>query len=456
LVALQAGDKVAYNNYEQMGYQISDSFALLHADGTELYLHNFDYYPFNEFNQHSGSDGYDIYSVDDKTVSYSNTKDGGGYGSTFFGDRCSFGGGWVLFPTGNYLAGSEGYWPISGVYWEQDGLDHPGSCPSGYSRNTLTLWELKPGYSFSGVNNNPVKFIDTIVSYHGYETDDGITPTSNFLKNGHLEVFYFTVPYGITRWEVWAVPGSVYSAAHRRNMMSECSGAGSQMFKNQTFDIIACHDWSNVKVLFSPIIPLWPVVNANILKHFHFDSGLSDDQLGAGLWYRFGQSPAGNLVNWAILTSTASSDANNGQGTKYLAINCGAGDDGQCGLPGTQAIYQDVSTTEACSGCGILFGANVRTASGTGCITIALQALDRSMKVYWQDTVNECVSADNGDGRGSEAQSVYLSSKFVSKLTVLPLFESSDIASVRFLLLPTDPNTFFVVDAFVNRYPKYD
>jgi hypothetical protein len=450
------GDKIVYNNYEQMGNQISDSFAIMDASGNAMYLHNFDYFPFNQFNQHSGSDGYDIYSIDSSTVSYSNTKDGGGYGSTFYGDKCQFGGGWVLFPTTNFLKDSQGFWPISGVYWEQSGQNQPGDCPSGYSRNTLTLWEQKPSFAFGGMNGNAAKPMDTIVSYHGYETDDGTTPTSNFLANGHLEVFYFTVQYGITRWEVWAVPGSEYSVKGRKNMMTECSGSSTQTFKSQTFEIIACHDWSNVKVLDSPVVPVWPVVNANLLSHFHFDSDLSDKPSGMGVWYRFGTSPAGNLINWSILTSTASSDANNGAGMKYLALNCGAGSDGKCGDSGTQAIYQDIPAKTLCSGCGVMFGVNARTASGTGCLSIALQVLDTSNNVQWQEVTTDCIAADNGDGRGTEAQSVYLSSKFFYKLTVLPSYSLANTSAVRFLMLPNDAATFYVVDAFVNRYPVYN
>lgn len=63
-----------------MGYQISDSFSLFDTAGNPLFLHTFDYAPFNQFSQHSGSDGYDVYVVSNGAISVSNTKDGGGYG----------------------------------------------------------------------------------------------------------------------------------------------------------------------------------------------------------------------------------------------------------------------------------------------------------------------------------------------------------------------------------------
>jgi len=37
------------------------------------------------------------------------------------------------------------------------------------------------------------------MSIHGFEPND----IPGFKQHGHLEVFYFTKEYGITRWEVW-------------------------------------------------------------------------------------------------------------------------------------------------------------------------------------------------------------------------------------------------------------
>ncbi len=87
---------------------------------------------------------------------------------------------------------------ISGRYWEQNGESWPGRCPSAYSENTLTSWEPVDGFPFGGKDGSPVKSIDAIRVVHG------LSPDPRFSKQGHLEVFYFTRLYGITRWEVWA------------------------------------------------------------------------------------------------------------------------------------------------------------------------------------------------------------------------------------------------------------
>jgi hypothetical protein len=193
------GDPLPYNNYEQMGYQISDSMQLLDASWNPLWMHSFDYAPFNQFNLFSGSDGFDVYARTGSYLSVSSTRDGGGYGTTFFGQHCSLGEGWVLFPLSNPTSAGQGFFPIAGVYWEHNQQSAPGTCPPGYSTNTLTTWQPSSAYSFGGINGNPTKTMQALISVHGYETNDGTTPTTNFLDNGHLELFYFTREYGLTR-----------------------------------------------------------------------------------------------------------------------------------------------------------------------------------------------------------------------------------------------------------------
>ena len=113
---IEAGDYLPYNNLDLFDTQMADSFALLDSNGDPLYVHTFDYEPFNEFNQHSGSDGYDVYVIKNGIVSITNTKDGGGYGSTFYGEDCDYGNGWALFPSSNFLTASQDFFPIAGVY----------------------------------------------------------------------------------------------------------------------------------------------------------------------------------------------------------------------------------------------------------------------------------------------------------------------------------------------------
>ena len=289
--------------------------------------------------------------------------------------------------------------------------------------------------------------MDTIISFHGFETDDGTTPTSNFLVHGHLEVFYYTREYGLTRWEVWTPTKQMMTGTNK----SECNGPATSVYKGQTFNIQFCHDWSNVKPLTVAQIPQFPIPSANLLKNYHFDSGFSDTDMSIGIWHRFGKSPAGNLINRSILTSKSGTDAQNGSGLHYLAINCGAATNGQCSPPGTQALYQDIPISSFCSGCNYIYGINARTESGVGTFQLAVQMIDDQGVVLWQDVQSGTVLPDNGDGRQGEAGSIYKSVTFIHKSFLLPSFPSTRF--VRFLILPNTPNTFDFTDVWVNRFP---
>jgi hypothetical protein len=224
------------------------------------------------------------------------------------------------------------------------------------------------------------------------------------------------------------------------SVSSQCLGADAvHEYKGIIFTIADCHDWSVFRPLAIPLIPAWPLVNANILKHFHFDSGLDDSGVRPGLWHRFGYS-----INWSIQR-----DSTNGAAITYLATNCG----GDCGPSGTQAVYQDIQVDSEiyASGC-FLFGANVRTEEGSGSISFVFQILSNDMKVLWQDIVTDTVYSDNGDGRAGEADSVYHSVKFVGKVVAVPYINETS-AFFRFLIIPNDLNTFFVIDTFVNKFP---
>ena len=272
-------------------------------------------------------------------------------------------------------------------------------------------------------------------------------------------MFYFTMEYGLTRWEVWTPLSDMKSAEHleKQNLRaaSECSGSSIRSFKNMSYYILDCHDWSRVILLENSLLPRWPLVNSNLLSHFHFDSGLSDAE-GFCDWHRFGTSTDGGTMNWSIVISTSGSDGNSGSGLKYLAMNCGAGSTGSCGPLGTQAIYQDIPASKICFGCSYLVGVNARTEQGEGGLQIAVQILSTDGTVLWHNVISDSLSADNGDGRSEESSSIYLSCKFISDVITIPDFSNYSIFSMRFELIPMDANTYYILDAFVNRFPGDD
>jgi hypothetical protein len=428
---IQSGDPLPYHNIEQGGYQQRDAYPVYDpSDGKTWIIATFDYFPFNEYSLFNGTDGYDVYALQNGWATITNTSDGGGYGQTFYSSGCTVGGGWGLFPTMGFLKESQATLPIADVYWEQTGQSYPGACPPHYSTTTLTTWQYQPGFRFGGINGNPTKTMDTLISYHGFRAGAG------FLHNGHLEVFYFTREYGITRWEVWA------PTAQRPTATSQCEVPATQTYQGVSFVVQSCHDWSNLVMASAPQLPVWPIPNINRLAKSHFDGSITS------AW----RSQGG--IGWSVQNSTASRDtAASPIGVRYLRLACGAGGRGQCGGLG-HAIYQDIAVS-ALSGGAYALGVNARTETGQGTISVAIQEIDAKGRVISTDgTATATVLPDNGtperESRG-ESGSVYLSSRFVyGTVTITP---AASAAKIRFLIAPQTPQEFDVLDAWLAAWP---
>lgn len=429
---IQAGDPLPYHNIEQGGYQQRDAYPVYNPnDGKTWIIATFDYSPFNEYSLYNGTDGYDVYALQNGWATIANTSDGGGYGQTFYSSGCTIGGGWGLFPTVGFLNGSgTATLAIADVYWEQSGQSYPGACPSHYSTTTLTTWKYQPGFQFGGVNGNPIKTMDTLISYHGFR------PGSGFLQNGHIEVFYFTREYGITRWEVWA------PMAQRPTATTQCQVPATQTYQGVTFVVQACHDWSQLIAAAAPQLPVWPIPNINHLAKAHFDGSINS------VW-----SSAGG-ISWNVRNSTAARDtAASPIGVRYLRLACGAGGNAQCGGTG-EAIYQDLPVGGLAVG-SYAFGINARTETGQGAITVAIQQIDSGGRVISTDrSATATLLPDNGTpGQQSsgESSSVYLSSSFVyGTLRIAP---AANATKIRFLISPQTPQEFDVLDAWLAPWP---
>jgi hypothetical protein len=438
---IQSGDPLPYHNIEQGGYQQRDAFPVVNpSDSKTWIIATFDYQPFNSFNLTNGTDGYDVVALQNGWAAGVNTSDGGGYGQTFFGSNCTVGGAWVLFPTSGFLSGGQSTVPIADVYWEQSGQSYPGACPSRYSTSTLTSWKYQAGFQFGGINGHPTKTMDTVISYHGFQSGFG------FLFSGHLEVFYFTKEYGITRWEVWT---SIYQ---NPSPTTECVTPSRQTYHNVTFVVQACHDWSNVTPASTADIPVWPIPNINLLQKPHFDGDITT------AWSAAGSSSAGKPLYWSVANSAAPRDtAASKTGVRYLITSCDAGG-GQCNPSAfAEAMYQDIPATKFVSGSTYGFGINVRTEPNpsSGTIAVGIEQLDESGKPLSAPTViTATIGWDNGTpGLESqdEGKSVYLSTASVYTTTTINLVPSA--AKVRFLISPQTPQTFDVLDAWLAPWP---
>jgi len=458
---LQLGDPLPYHNIEQFGYQQRDAFPISDpVQGKTWIINTFDYrgyqgnqigapLSFNFFNLYATtdrqSDGYDVIALQDNVVTTGdrwaaivNTADGGGYQQTFYGSSCRVGDGWVLFPATGFLSslGGQTRVTIADVYWEQSDQNYPGHCPVSYATPPLTTWQCMGAscspqqttpFNFGGMNSNPSKTMDAIISYHGFKS-----------ATSTLEVFYFTREYGMTRWEVWTPTASNPTATPT----PECVVPATQVYNGVTYVVTNCHDWSIVD---SPAtsVPVWPIPNINILSNPHFISTISP-------WKKLGRISATNALSQSFRDTLSG-----GVGVGYLKLSCAP----HCANDFSAALYQDVPAAEFVNSGSYAFGISVRTDPNqcpSPClnpIKVSIQQLNARGRPIPSDTtsVTAPVASDNGtpDPSDEEANSAYLSTAFVSGAMV----KDPNAATVRLLISPQSAQTFDVLNAWLAAWP---
>jgi hypothetical protein len=445
LRSLRAGEPLPYHKHDQPdashpeGLQRHDSYPLRDIEGHEVVANPFDYGPSFDHYKPWG-DGYDIYLVRDGWASASKTQDGGGFSTTFYGSGCTPYNGWVFFdlaslrPSG--IVDGSAYVPITGRYWEHNGEPSPGACPSSYSKDTLTTWEWIKEFPFGGIGGNPIKTLDAIRVVHGLQQ------TAAFAAQGHLEVFYFTKLYGITRWEVWVADQGIDSpdSALQKSIARAaqvCGGSPHVVYQGQNFTRTACRDWSAVTPARAPEPPTpWPIPDMNLLLNFHFGSDLEN-------WIWTGSSADGSQINPALKNSLAPRDASfvqrNGKGVRYLAVNCS----GPCAPD--EYLYQDVPVSSLTSSGMYTFGVVARSEGSPGTLQIELQQIDGGGNAL--DTKAFDAAVDPRNQRFSGDDSVLLSSGFFSTTTSLTI--DSRTRALRFIVSPKTRQIFDILDAWL-------
>ena len=439
---LRVGEALPYYRHDQPnppdlpnGYQRSDSYPILDPMGNKLFI-NSRIWIDPRSNQIQHLPDYDVNLIRDGWTSVGETRDDGGFGQTFFGGNRRPYNGWVFFPTnifGNRGTPASGsvYMPIAGTSWEQDGVTAPGECPPHVSTDTLTSWRFVPKFVFSGIGGSPIKYLDTIISTHGYENSSG------FLARGHLEVFYFTRLYGETRWEAWRPIAQGIKTKYGR-----CSGPTVMAYKGVQFNLTDCRDWSAITVTSAPSLPpILPLPDTNLLQNWHFDDG------SMAPWSRTGGS-----IAWDMRQSVAPLDITHSKsleaGVRYLAIQSSGN------ASDAQQVYQDIPIVRFKDHASYVFGATIRSESGLGTLNMELAQVDRVGNVI-VGTVNSFVSSagENMPSRARDggmhtgADSIPLSSQFFSKSTVIEINPAATF--VRFALSPQTPNVFDITDTWV-------
>ncbi|MCI4677314.1 hypothetical protein K9U39_00045 [Rhodoblastus acidophilus] len=429
---ISVGDPLPYHNINQTRNEESDSFVLVDKKGAPLYVRDFDWGPkFNTF--FNNTDGYDVYSIANGWISIAATKAGDAAGVTFFGANCTIGNGWLSFPENDFLRGGITTSAIAGVYWEQKGQTFPGACTQVTNRTT-TQWELKKDVTFGGVRKNPRKTMDALISYHDFNT------TPEFLQHGHMEVYYFTQQYGLTRWEFWT------PAAQGRPVTSNCLAPDVVQYRDVDFNIADCQDFSNVVLSKTPDIPEWPLPQANVLAHSHFDAVSQNE--APYVWSVVPPESGQSSATWGLKNSTASADrVFNQTGIRYVSINCSRGN--SC-----LSLSQELPVGAVHSG-NYLYGVTAKTTAGdVGKIKVSVQQLDARGQVIWEDSFVGVVQSYNGSHPSAtrESRSIYLSAGFLHKVAALP--PRVDARTVRFVIAPEPGAQYDILEAWLNRWPQ--
>lgn len=307
---LELGEPLPYHRHDQpgpgapQGYQRHDAFPRPSPSGTgRRYVSPFDFAPFGEYNP--DRDGYDVVEADGAFASIVGTRDPVGLAQTFFGPGCALDDSWLLFPTATGAGAGERLAQLILVGWERTGAAFPGRCPGRYDRS-LTRWQERTvdfGDSAPTWGSRTKRIPALVVDHYGgssVETAD------------HIERFYFTRLYGLTRWERWQRSGTPRPEG--------CNGAT----REGGFVRLDCRDWTHVVPEPEPYPPAaWPTpyADGNRVRNHDFGDGT------ATYWERLGASTTGAITNRSVIRDGAGS---------HMATNCG----GPCS-PG-QCLYQDV------------------------------------------------------------------------------------------------------------------
>jgi hypothetical protein len=437
---LHVGDPLPYLRHDQPrpnrphGVQRHDAYPIRdYRYGGTVSANDFD---FGEpYGVMEPGDGYDLYRVVDGWVSVGDTRDGTSFSWSFFGAACKPYNGWVFFPT-SFLtslarnASGEAMIPIVGSAWEHNGEPWPGHCApgrQGLSARTVTTWEYQPSFVFGGMNGAPNKTIDAIISTHGFVAGAG--PNARF----HLERFYFTDLYGITRWETWA------PEARGKPARGDCNGATTMTYRGVDFTRTACRDWSVTEVN-NPPKPrfAWPYPEANVLKNYHFDH----DDLEP---WRQSNGPGTGQLSWSQRRSATPVDMGhslNRPGVRYLAIDCV---ESSCNP--AAAIYQDVPVADLPRSGAYDYGFSgvVQDPSG-GRVKVTLSERDAAGRELWTTSFDAKVSSAF---RGfTPSESVYKSSStFLVTSPVLAI--KPNAAVLRFAFSPQIPGHYLFLDTWL-------
>lgn len=338
------------------GYQMGSSAPFRLADGTLGALHVFDFggfteadgvlRAFREFNRVGGFsatapatgkpiDGYDLLERGGTYAAYAGTCDGGGGVQPFAHwtagpGTCVNQDGWVLWnqasiPTDGSTASTVATLRIA-----------PTTCPTDFMDTAYTTWRM------ADVTYTSSKSLRSLISTH--------YGGGSVAQAGSFERFYYTKPYGRTRWEAWRKNGTAGG---------NCNGATTE----GAFTRVDCRDWSyGVADPDDGQHPLsWPVDQrlgrGNLLVNSDFGAGPSY----LGPWNRIDSVN----TNRSILEESAADPL---RAYNHLLSISWTG-------AGGNSVYQDVPRASIPTGSPVSFGARLWSDSAGTPITLRVYQL---------------------------------------------------------------------------------
>jgi hypothetical protein len=470
--AITQSDPVPYYHYAYTGAAANNQWYVyslpnVTTSGETMYVMDRQLPP--QYNQSStwyvnqaylpGFSHYDTYRIVNGYISNSDTRDTGGFNQIFVGNSTLTAGSssgtatpynaWVSFPNSFITTqpwGSSTYadFPITGFNWEQSGDAWPLTLPSvPTSLSTQTTW-YEENYTFDSG-----KTMNTIVSQH-QSIPNPSAPNNN---SNHMEIWYFTLPYGPSRWEVWTAASCAVAAGSCVSTNTiYCPNSYVGETKNFNYGstsypyyLTDCKDYTYSTVPASTGTQAqMPTPESNLLSNFNF----ATDAVGTTTTVT-GWTNSAMTITQSLSSSTI--DANGHTGVRFLQSSCSA----TCSLAQTYATT--TGGTYAFGAQAVLEGVyNATPPSGN--LTVTLSQVNASGAVIGGTTTTYtqsitpigATSACNAStGAYGPAYSVILCASYVGgNATVAP---ATGMAGLQISISPASSGTNYdISDAYLS------
>jgi hypothetical protein len=438
---MEPGDPQPYQRFTVDKSTTRNTFPAIDPQGRELVVNASNEQPLH---------GYALY-INDPSLGYvssAGTKDPVTFYGTFFGKDLSGNpidhNGWVFYPTSIFDANDnvtipalqekgDLYIPTKLVRWDHLGIPWPGEVSTKFNTNILTSWKYVPKMVFAGNGSGKTKAMDTIQSIEGFTKDIAS-------KGGHLEVFYFTKAYGLSRWESWFPEKNKASnsgCTASADSTLDANGIDSMEYQGLTFYRNNCSDYTYTDTSKGTSLLVWSVPALNFLRNFHFSNGTGITPLT--YWN------TSSTLSVTPKISTTKADI----GVRYVSIQSSCSSSSCSEVP---ALSQDIPVKAVAGRLALVndayaYGVTARAEKGTGTLSVTLSQVDASGKVLSTNSY-DAVVGEKDSVLGADTSITY-SATFATSLALITILPQT--TNLHFSITPKDTNVYDVVEAWVMR-----